>query len=93
MKINLGVDYQDIADSDEAAQIGRSMGVSYVLTGLIEERGDSMEIYANLIDTASGNIITNIDVYDEHIKLMNGGGHATNFARAMDKVAGRPAIA
>ena len=68
MKMNLGVDYQEIADSDEAARIGRRMGVSYVLTGLIEERGDSLEIYANLIDTDSGNIMTSVDVYDENIQ-------------------------
>jgi TolB-like protein len=63
----LGVDHQKLKDPNEAVRIGKDMGKNYVLTGTIIENENSLDIFANVIETDSSQIVTRKDVYDEHI--------------------------
>ena len=44
-------------DSGDSAQIGRELGVQYILEGSVRKLGDRIRITAQLIDAASGNHI------------------------------------
>ena len=63
----LGVDHQKLKDPNEAVRIGKDMGQNYVLTGTIIETENSLDIFANVIETDSSQIVTRKDVYDENI--------------------------
>jgi TolB-like protein len=63
----LGLDPQELEDPEAAARIGRRMKANYVLTGTLIESQDSLDIYANVIETSSSLIMSREDVYGEQI--------------------------
>ena len=67
MKSALGLDPKKFRDVNEALGIGRQMGVDYVLTGTLIESEDSIDVYANVYQTDSTEIMRREDVYGEQI--------------------------
>jgi tetratricopeptide (TPR) repeat protein len=54
-----------IADPDTASKIGKIVVAEAIMTGIIYERKNSLEVLTRLIDTDTGNIIVAKDVFDE----------------------------
>ena len=75
MKRKFGLSIGNLDDTDAAAQAGKNMNVNYVLVGSIaetkssedkdgpEDKESSMEIYAQIIDTKTSQILTVQNVY------------------------------
>lgn len=63
----LGLDAEQLENSDEVARMGREMKASYVLTGTIFETENGIEIFADVVETTSSNIIASEDVYGEQL--------------------------
>lgn len=62
-----GPDEKHLQDTNEVARFGRDMGASYVLTGTIIEAEDSIDIYTDVVETTSEQIILREGVYGEQI--------------------------
>jgi TolB-like protein len=63
MKKKIGKRIGKLDDTDAAAQAGKNMNVNYVLAGSLAEKKGSMEIYAQIIETNTSQILTIQNVY------------------------------
>jgi TolB-like protein len=64
---SLSIDPKEIVDPNDVVRIARRMKASYILTGTIIETDDSIDIYANVVETTSTQIIRREDVYGEQL--------------------------
>ena len=67
MKGKLGPESGNLDDPKAAARIGKKMDVSYVLVGSVVEQAGALEIFAQIIETNSSQILTIENVYGEHV--------------------------
>lgn len=58
-------------DGPDLLGVGERLNADATLMGWIERRGDSIEIYARLVNTSSGQILLEKDVYVEDTSLKN----------------------
>jgi hypothetical protein len=63
MKKKIGKRIGKLDDTDAAAQAGKNMNVNYVLAGSVAEKKGSVEIYAQIIETNTSQILTIQNVY------------------------------
>ncbi|MBF0510110.1 MAG: hypothetical protein HQK57_14445 [Deltaproteobacteria bacterium] len=55
----------DLADKDKAIKVGRLIGAEAVLTGVVNETPNSIEIFCRVIDTETSRILAATDVFDQ----------------------------
>ena len=63
MRTKFGDKVGRLDDTDANAQAGKNMNVNYVLAGSVKEQEGSLEIYAQLIETSTSQVLTIQNVY------------------------------
>ncbi|UCF94038.1 MAG: hypothetical protein JSW39_07735 [Desulfobacterales bacterium] len=67
VKSKLALASANLDDPATAASIGKSLGVNYVLAGSILTTATATEIYAQIVETQTSEVVTINDVYGENV--------------------------